>query len=201
MAPAMTIEIRNMTPHAITIIRGDKRVEYPACPAAELPRATESSPLEGDMRLTCSGSDGQGGYANAVAMADSGVVDLVGYDGVDGLPDLSIDELMFGVPRLYIVSIVTAIGALAAGRGVEDLLVPSGQVRDGQGRIIGAAGLAPASSLLTPMLRRILDGRMGSAHASLWHARAEELARRIRLDASPAILPDWALHIGLGLGQ
>lgn len=161
------IKITNLTPHPITIIRRcpdpngppeamiEHRTEYPACASADLPRATES-PDAGDMCLTDSGSDGQGGYENACSLRSTGLVDFVGYAGVDGLPDVSVGDRMFGLDAFRIVSIVTVIGALAAGRDIEDLLVPMGQIRDAQGRIVGAAGLAPASSLLAPMYRAIV---------------------------------------------
>jgi hypothetical protein len=164
------VNIKNLTPHPITIIRRcpdpngppdavvEHRTEYPACSPGDIPRATESLVDGiGDMRLTDSGSDGQGGYENARALTESGLVDFVGYSGVEGLPEVSAADRMFGLKEFRIVSIVTAIGALAAGRGIEDLLVPMGQVRDDKGRIIGATGLAPASSLLTPMYRRIVE--------------------------------------------
>lgn len=154
-ASVYNMNIINLTPHPITIIRGEHRTEYPACAPADLPRATEV-PDNGEMALTDSGSDGQGGYENIVSLRSTGLVDLVGYAGVEGLPDNSVADRMFGLTTFRIVSIVTAIGALAAGRGIEDLLVPMGQVRDDKGRIIGATGLAPASSLLAPMYRAIV---------------------------------------------
>ena len=152
------MKIVNLTPHPITIIRSDTRVEYPACAPAELPRATEADIGYGgsEMALTNGGSDGQGGYENAATLQSTGLVNFVGYTGVENLPDFAPGERMFGVSTFYIVSIVTAIGALAADRGIEDLLVPMGQVRDANGRIIGATGLAPATSLLTPMYQRIV---------------------------------------------
>ena len=165
----MTINIINLTPHPITIVRRcpdpngppdaivEHRTEYPACAPSDIPRAMEA-PVDGvgDMCLTDSASDGQGGYENAHSLSKTGLVDFVGYAGVEGLPEVSATDRMFGLTEFHIVSIVTAIGALAAGRGIEDLLVPMGQVRDDKGRIIGATALAPASSLLTPMYRAIV---------------------------------------------
>lgn len=149
------ITIVNLTPHPVTIIRpGREPAIYPACSPADLPRATEAV-VSPDMGLTDSASDGQGGYENSVALADTGLVDTLGYTGVEGLPPCSPGDRMFGVPSFKIVSVVTAIGALAAGRGIEDLLVPMGQVRDASGRVVGATSLAPAASLLTPMYRAI----------------------------------------------
>lgn len=178
------IKIVNLTPHPVTIIRvcpdpsGPPqaeivhRTEYPACAPADLPRAVESAAFAtpgspdgpaqlqnigiGDPALSDSGSDGQGGYENARSLTDTGLVDFLGYVGVDGLPDPEPGTRMFGLTTFRIVSIVTVLGAIAGGRGIEDLLVPMGQVRDAQGRVIGATSLAPASSLLTPLHRRIV---------------------------------------------
>lgn len=161
------MKITNLTPHTVTIIRRcpdpngppeaivEHRTEFPACDPADIPRALEV-PDSGDMCLTDSGSDGQGGYENINSLRSTGLVDFVGYSGVSGLPDVPASDRMFGLTEFRIVSIVTAIGALAAGRGIEDLLVPMGQVRDERGRIIGATSLAPASSLLAPMYRAIV---------------------------------------------
>lgn len=159
------MKITNLTPHPVTIIRRcpdpngppdaiiETRTEFTACDPADLPRAIESADM-GEMALTDSGSDGQGGCENINSLRSSGLVEFVGYSGVTGLPEVS--DRMFGLIEFRIVSIVTVIGALAAGRGIEDLLVPMGQVRDNKGRIIGATGLAPASSLLSPLYRSIV---------------------------------------------
>lgn len=149
------IKIVNLTPHSVVIIRGTVRTEFPACAPCDLPRALEEN-VAPDMALTDSGSDGQGGYANASALAETGLVDNIGYTGVTRLAHHEPGELMFGVGTFRIVSVVTAIGCLAKGRGVEDLLIPMGQVRDDAGRVIGATSLAPAAALLTPMYKAIV---------------------------------------------
>lgn len=161
------MQIVNLTPHPVIIIRRcpdphgppeailETRHEFPPCVPADLPRAVESS-VESWMLIDETG-DGQAGIANGVSMDRTGLVDLVGYTGVDGLPDLTPDERAFGVRTFRIVSIVTALGALAAGRPIVDLLVPMGQVRDERGRIVGATGLAPATRLLTPVCRRFYE--------------------------------------------
>jgi hypothetical protein len=163
------MQIVNLTPHPVTIIRSipdptgapadriESSTTYPACAPADLPRAIETPrPDNGCMELSVSG-DTQDAYANAVSMSASGVVDSVGYSGVESLPDLTPNERAFGVDTFRIVSIVTAIGALAAGRPIVDLLVPMGQIRDATGRIIGASALAPASALLSPMAERLIE--------------------------------------------
>lgn len=141
----MTITITNLTPHPVTIIRGTGTTTYPACAPADLPRATEET-VGLDMSLTASDE-------NAATLASTGLVDQTGYTGVEGLPPISRGDQCV---RWYIVSVVTAIGALAGDRGIEDLLIPMGQVRDASGRIIGATGLAPATSLLAPLYRAIV---------------------------------------------
>lgn len=159
----MTISITNLTPHPVTIVRpGGHRVEYPACAPADLPRAVEGPCAPGTDLIH---DDTQGAYACDVAMSETGLVDRIGYLGVTGLPSISADEVAFGATRYYIVSIVTVIGAIAAGRSTCDLLVPMGQYRDETGRVIGASGLAQADTLLSPMARR-LCGRPSEEEAS-----------------------------------
>lgn len=157
----MPTEIINLTPHPVTIIRpGAQPVTYPACAPDDLPRAVDG-PHDGVMMLWESG-DGQAGYANGWSLASTGVVDSnIGYVGVEGLPELTDGELAFGVRQFLIVSIVTAIGALASGRPIVDLLIPMGQVRGKDGRIIGATGLSPACDLLAPLVQRVLDMHAG----------------------------------------
>lgn len=158
------MNIVNLTPHPVTIIRSvpdpvgspadrtEIRVEYTACKPDQLPRATEGPVASLTLGLLpdLPGDDTQGMYAQAIALAETGLVDAIGYVGVEGLPEP--DHRTYEAPQTtYIVSIVTAIGALAAGRYLGDLLVPCGQVRDATGRVIGATGLASAERLLTPM--------------------------------------------------
>lgn len=205
-ASVYNMNIINLTPHPITIIRRcpdpsgppeatiEHRTEYPACAPADLPRATEM-PDNGEMALTDSGSDGQGGYENIVSLRSTGLVDFVGYAGVEGLPEVSTSDRMFGLTTFRIVSIVTAIGALAAGRGIEDLLVPMGQVRDDKGRIIGATGLAPASSLLAPMYRAIVAPHQEATIKALDERNEARSMQRInheldRLNQEIAACPD-----------
>lgn len=168
------ISIVNLTPHPVTIIRaGREPVTYPACAPEALPRAIETPMTHtGCMELSVSG-DTQDAYENHWSMVHTGVVDFVGYFGVDGLPELSATDRAFGCTQFRIVSIVTAIGALAAGRPIVDLLVPMGQVRDATtGRIIGASGTAPASALLTPLAERLIG--MGRSSVDYLRAQLDE---------------------------
>lgn len=154
------MQIINLTPHPVTIIRTcpdptgapadmlEHRTEYPACAPEALPRAIEERIQPG---LDLIHDDTQGAYATLTAYASAGLVDLVGYTGVTGLPEIPPERVAFGVQTAYIVSIVTAIGALVVGRPTCDLLIPMGQVRDASGRVIGATSLAPADVMLQPM--------------------------------------------------
>jgi hypothetical protein len=184
----LTITITNLTPHPVTIHRtrpsdtgapADREpyvVTYPACATEALPRATEG-PDGGDMAMTR--SDGQGQYENSLTFSRLGIIDEIAYVGVEGLPPLSPADQMFGVSSFSIVSIVTVIGALAAGRGIEDLLVPVGQVRDAAGRVIGATGLAPATSLMSAMYRTVV----APIRAELMEALRERNAARAEIRA------------------
>jgi len=146
------LTITNLTPHAVTIIRPNgQRTEYPPCDPERLPRAVEAPNPGGVGSMLLIYDDTQGSYANSQALADTGLVDRVAYCGVEGLPPLTLGaSIAFGVTEFHIVSIVTVIGAIAAGRPTADLLVPMGQVRDASGRVVGATGLASADCLLGP---------------------------------------------------
>lgn len=206
------MNIINLTPHTVTIIRRcpdpngppdaiiEHRTEYPACAPSDLPRAIEAR-VEGvgDMCLTDSASDGQGGYENACSLKSTGLVDFTGYTGVEGLPAVSESDRMFGLVTFRIVSIVTVLGALAAGRGIEDLLVPMGQVRDAAGRIIGATALAPASSLLTPMYGAIVapyQQRILDTLRERNEARVDRQLQIVKDDAVRALLDALAMPSG-----
>lgn len=191
--------IRNLTPHPVTIVRASTTVTYPACDPADLPRATEGR------SVPHTEEDGQDCHDRGLALHFTGVVDDIGYTGVDGLP-----LLVPVLPSEYlIVSVVTAIGALAAGRPIRDLLVPMGQMRGADGRIIGATSLAPAETLLAPMLRSVtmadrLELRAERTRAARLQDQSSVLAGQlvaaetltsqlsyiIRHDGSPALLPD-----------
>jgi len=68
-------------------------------------------------------------------------------DPLDGLPTTyvaygALKDLPDPTPgTYYVVSVVTAMAARAAGRGVDDLLTPGQQVRDEAGRVIGCLSL------------------------------------------------------------
>lgn len=158
------MSITNLTPHTVTIIRSipdpqgppDARINmtltYEPDRSRPLPRATEGQ-TSAPMTLTETG-DGQAEYSTCGSLmrllgadpADKRIMSIpevtTGYTGVEGLPEIPVGEAAFGLEHFYIVSIVTVLGALVAGRPIAHLLVPTGQIRDESGRIIGAAGLA-----------------------------------------------------------
>jgi len=146
------MNIVNLTPHPVTIIRGGKQTQFPACAPGDLPRAVERPHSPG---MDLIHDDSQGSYATGCALEDTGLVDRTAYTGVENLPPIPNDDVAYGVRTAYIVSVVTVIGALAAGRPTCDLLVPMGQVRDENGRIIGATGLGQADVLLDPMAQTL----------------------------------------------
>jgi hypothetical protein len=156
------MQIVNLTPHPITILRqlGTRsiRVDYPACSPDRLPRATEqpTPPVLG-VFPELPGDDSQRAHDILSQLGETGLVDYIGYFGVEGLPPVGADQ----IGTCYIVSVVTVIGAVAAGRPIIDLLIPMGQVRGADGRIIGATALAPAESLLRPMAASLLASRFG----------------------------------------
>lgn len=161
-----TDSIVNLTPHPVTIIRSTSdgartTTAYPACSPADLPRAVEEPRgyPHGGALPAIPHDDSQLAYAMCEYHQATGVVDGIGYVGVVGLPEFQPREIFAGTKKLYIVSIVTAIGAVAAGRPIHDLLVPCGQVRDESGRVVGATGLAPAEILLASMAERIYARR------------------------------------------
>lgn len=163
----MTIKIVNLTPHPVTIIRSTpgqtgSGIVYPACPPDQLPRAIEiasGGPAIGAL-VGIPNDDSQVAYDVSVSLQSTGLVDCVGYSGLSGMPDFA-GTWADGIETHYIVSIVTAIGAIAAGRSVMDMLIPMGQVRDETGRIVGATGLAPAESVLGPMVTAISERATG----------------------------------------
>jgi hypothetical protein len=106
--------IINLTPHAVTILGEDGSVVAEFA-SAGVARAKQTDVPAGD---------------------------------VDGIPTV---RSTFGAPEglpehaagvFYVVSAITANAATAAGRTTTDLLVTSGPVRDGEGRIIGCRALA-----------------------------------------------------------
>jgi hypothetical protein len=105
----------NLTPHPITVIADDGTATVSIAPAGPSPRVREEHALEGAV-TTETGAEVP--------------VSAIRYTSIDGLPDRQDDTFL-------IVSMLVA----QAAPDRDDLLVPIGQVRDDQGRIIGCRGL------------------------------------------------------------
>lgn len=106
--------IKNLTPHAVTIVAADGTVDR-TIPSDGVARAAQMMKPAG-------------------AIDGITLVDMVYGEPVD-LPDPQ--DGMF-----LIVSALTAQAAKAAGRPTDDLLLPADAVRDEAGRIIGCRALA-----------------------------------------------------------
>ncbi len=119
------VEIRNLTPHAVTV------GEITLPPSGSIARAAEESTPREPLRLSIPDPTG--------APTDRIAVDIptctTRYTGVVDLPQPQ--------PGVYlVVSMVIPPVAAAQGRWTGDLLVPGEQVRDGAGRIVGCRSLA-----------------------------------------------------------
>ena len=103
----------NLTPHALNLVTDSGTVTVP--PSGAVARVTVTREPAGTVTL------------------DGVSVPLyrTTYGAVEGLPDPAPDTL-------YVVSAVVA----AAARDRDDLVVPDDLVRDEQGRVVGARGLA-----------------------------------------------------------
>lgn len=119
------VEIRNLTPHAVTI------GEITLPPSGMIARATEESTPGESLRVSI--PDPTGSPADRIEYAVPTCTTRY-----TGLVDLPAPE-----PGIYlIVSMVIPPVATAQGRWTGDLLIPGDQVRDGAGRVIGCRSLA-----------------------------------------------------------
>jgi hypothetical protein len=174
------MEIINLTPHSVIVVNDTGRTEYPPCRPEDLPRATEGACPAGSAVWSMDG-DGQRAYETQLALAATGLVGDIAYLGVTGLPPIA-PAGCAALSRCYIVSIVTVLGALAAGRCIDDMLVPTGQVRGPDGRIVGCTGLTPAPVAVGPMIRSITDGATASLITAMRRARDERDKTKAALD-------------------
>jgi hypothetical protein len=104
----------NLTPHDVTVYDGDQIV-MTVRPSGTVARLAETATPDG-----------------VVAGVPGTVVTL---GAIEGLPAPDGETT-------YVVSMPLLMGALASGVDRADLVYPYGQVRDGQGRIIGCRSLA-----------------------------------------------------------
>lgn len=108
------MKIINLTPHEVNVLDSLGR-SWMNFPSEGVARAKESSVVVGDF-------------------IGIPVVEKA-FGEPEGLPD-------YGEDTFYIVSVVTANAAKAAGRTTEDLLITADPVRDPQGRILGCRSFA-----------------------------------------------------------
>ena len=109
--------IRNLTPHTIDIIDEDGNIKA-SYPSEGVARATQTTTVVGEI--------------NGVELVS------MTYGEPEGLPEPEDDEY-------FIVSILTANAAKAAGYDISHLLLTNDPVRDDQGRIIGCRKFAVVS--------------------------------------------------------
>jgi len=110
----------NLTPHPIILRDGDGREMGRLEPSGQSARLTETS---------CPAGHIQAGTVTVPLETKS-------YGGVEGLPPAP-DGTTF-----YVVPLLTALAARAAGRDISDLLVPGKQTRDANGTVNGCTTLA-----------------------------------------------------------
>lgn len=110
-------QILNFTPHPVRIIAADGTVvaEFPSVGVA---RAAQTDEFHG--------------YVAGIAVVRTS------FGEISGLPDSQ-------PGKSYIVSAIAFQAALASGRNTDDLLLPSGLVRDADGNILGCGQLARVS--------------------------------------------------------
>lgn len=112
------MKLVNLTPHALVLVSEDGNV-LATIPSSGVARAQQTDEPVGTLEVA--------GHAVTVVKTVFG-------ETVD-LPEPA-EQVA------YVVSIITANAARAQGRSTDDLLITSGLVRDGQGRIIGCTRLA-----------------------------------------------------------
>lgn len=113
------MDIINLTPHPVHI-RDEHGTIITTLPVSgRAARLEETS--EPDGTVQCDGHDVP--------------VELKAYGGIEGLP-----AAPDGI-TLYVVPLLTALAAKAAGRDVSDLLVPGVQTRDASGTVNGCRSL------------------------------------------------------------
>ena len=118
------MNIHNMTPHVVTLIVEGVRVDYPS---EGIIRATQKDvkvdEVVTDLKI---GEAGSAGFTIPVFSSSFGAP--------EGVPE--------NLDGIYIVSSLAFQSLKAAGYDMSHFVVPSGTIRDEQGRIIGCKGFA-----------------------------------------------------------
>ena len=116
--------IHNMKPHTITIVVDGVSVSFPS---EGVIRAAQKDEQVGEVVTDLKiGEAGSAGFTIPVFKSNFGVP-----EGVPAVLD-----------GIYIVSSLAYQSLKTAGYGMEHFVVPSGTIRDEQGRIIGCKGFA-----------------------------------------------------------
>lgn len=134
------IKIRNLTPHPVTVLGEDGKVLLTLEPEGVIPRVREEHIPDGEVMV--------GDVTVPIAR--------INYADVEDLP----------APQPGVYLVVSLLVAQAAPDR-PDLLVPIGQVRDSQGRIIGCRGLGRLSSAPQAPTYTLVSTRINSDPATL----------------------------------
>lgn len=116
--------IHNMTPHVVTLIVEGVRVDYPS---EGIIRATQKDVKVDEIVTDLDLGNSSAGFTIPVFSSSFGAPENV--------PELKDDAV-------YIVSSLAFQSLKAAGYDMSHFVVPSGTIRDEQGRIIGCKGFA-----------------------------------------------------------
>ena len=115
--------IHNMTPHVVTLIVEGVRVDYPS---EGIIRATQKDVKVDEIVTDLDLGNSSAGFTIPVFSSSFGAP--------EGVPE--------NLDGIYIVSSLAYQSLKAAGMPMEHFVVPSGTIRDEQGRIIGCKGFA-----------------------------------------------------------
>ena len=116
--------IHNMTPHTITLIVEGVRVDFPS---EGIIRAKQEDTKVDEIVTDLDLGNSSAGFTIPVFSSSFGAP--------EGVPELEDDTI-------YIVSSLAFQSLKAAGMPMEHFVVPSGTIRDEQGRIVGCKGFA-----------------------------------------------------------
>lgn len=117
-------KIRNYTPHVVSIIVEGVRVDYPS---EGIIRASQKDVKVDEIVTDLDLGNSSAGFIIPVFSSSFGAP--------EGVPELEDDTI-------YIVSSLAFQSLKAAGYDMSHFVVPSGTIRDEQGRIIGCKGFA-----------------------------------------------------------
>lgn len=115
--------IHNMTPHVVTLIVEGVRVDYPS---EGIIRATQKDVKVDEIVTDLDLGNSSAGFTIPVFSSSFGAP--------EGVPE--------NLDGIYIVSSLAYQSLKAAGMPMEHFVIPSGTIRDAEGKIIGCKGFA-----------------------------------------------------------